>query len=121
MTSSPSQAEQQVQEAEQAEVVAVPAWLLAAGPAWLRIAVQLHHEIAAGEHAPDRPLPSEAALAARFGVSVPTVRQALGALQQAGEVTVRHGVGRFVAAETAGAPTTTSPEPRVSIREDQKR
>lgn len=99
MTSSPSEA------GTPAEVVAVPVWLLAAGPAWLRIAVRLHHEIAAGDHPPDRALPSEAALAQRFGVSVPTVRQALGALQQAREITVRHGVGRFIAADAS----TTSP------------
>lgn len=84
---------------DERDVVAVPAFLLAAGPVWLRIAVRLHHEIATGEHALDRPLPSEAALARRFDVSVPTVRQALGALQQAGEITVRHGVGRFIATE----------------------
>jgi DNA-binding GntR family transcriptional regulator len=96
------------------DVVAVPAWLLAAGPAWLRIAVRLHHEIADGEYAAERPLPSEAALAQRFSVSVPTVRQALGALQQAGEITVRHGVGRFVAADAA----TSQPVREEAITDD---
>jgi DNA-binding GntR family transcriptional regulator len=41
-------------------------------------------------------LPSEKELSARYGVSRPTVREALLMLQQAGLVATRHGVGSFV-------------------------
>src|SRR3954466_10884547 len=41
-------------------------------------------------------LPGEHALAARFAVSRPVVRQALARLRADGRVTARHGAGHFV-------------------------
>jgi DNA-binding GntR family transcriptional regulator len=41
-------------------------------------------------------LPSEKELSARYGVSRPTVREALLMLQHAGLVAIRHGIGSFV-------------------------
>ncbi|MBI3748741.1 MAG: GntR family transcriptional regulator [Chloroflexi bacterium] len=43
-------------------------------------------------------LPTEAELAARFGVARTTVREALKLLEQGGVIDVRHGLGRFVSA-----------------------
>ncbi len=48
------------------------------------------------EVAPGTVLPSEKELGARYGVSRPTVREALLMLQQGGLVAMRHGVGTFV-------------------------
>ncbi|MDR7421567.1 MAG: FCD domain-containing protein [Armatimonadota bacterium] len=46
--------------------------------------------------APDRPLPSERVLAERLRVSRPVIREAMGALEGMGVVTVIHGRGRFL-------------------------
>lgn len=48
------------------------------------------------ETAPGELLPSEKELADRYGVSRPTVRESLLMLQQAGLVSIRHGVGTVV-------------------------
>jgi DNA-binding FadR family transcriptional regulator len=52
--------------------------------------------IMGGHLAPGDRLPSERQLAARFGVSRPTVREALGALESRGLVVTRQGSGTFV-------------------------
>jgi len=63
---------------------------------YLQIADQIRGHILAGAVAPDQLLPSERDLAAQLGVSRPTVREALIALEVAGLVEVRVGVGAFV-------------------------
>jgi DNA-binding FadR family transcriptional regulator len=55
-------------------------------------------------------LPSEDEMATRFGMSRPTIREALSELQQAGVVRVRHGAGSFVLSTEAIA-QNTGPEP----------
>lgn len=47
-------------------------------------------------------LPSEQKLAARFGVSRATIREALKALEEERLILCRHGVGRFVAPHSSG-------------------
>lgn len=47
-------------------------------------------------------LPSEQKLAARFGVSRATIREALRVLEEERLVLCRHGVGRFVAPQSSG-------------------
>lgn len=64
-------------------------------PKYAHIAAALAAEISNGYRPGDR-LPSESALAARFGVAAPTVRQALAVLRERGIVESRHGVGTFV-------------------------
>lgn len=63
---------------------------------WRSIADTLRDEIARGHHPSGGRLPSEAALAARFGVNRHTVRQALAALAGDGLVRARRGAGVFV-------------------------
>jgi GntR family phosphonate transport system transcriptional regulator len=65
---------------------------------WKSIADTLSTEIAAGHYLPGDKLPTEAQLAARFGVNRHTVRHALAALAEAGTVHSRRGAGVFVAA-----------------------
>jgi GntR family uxuAB operon transcriptional repressor len=62
-----------------------------------QIAEQLSALIASGEFAEGARLPSERDLAAQLGVSRPSVREALIALEVAGKVDVRVGAGIFVA------------------------
>ena len=61
---------------------------------------QVEHAIEEGIRTEEWPagsvLPSETALAERFGVSVCTVRKALDALAQKNHVEKRHGIGTFV-------------------------
>lgn len=64
---------------------------------WSAIAATLTEEIAAGHYRPGARLPTEAALAARFGVNRHTVRHALAALAEQGLVHSRQGAGVFVA------------------------
>ncbi|MFF0505609.1 GntR family transcriptional regulator [Streptomyces fimicarius] len=61
-----------------------------------QIADTLRAEIDAGQLNRGDRLPSEAALAERFRVSLPTIRQALGVIQAEGLVEKRHGRGNFV-------------------------
>jgi len=63
---------------------------------YIQIADQIRDQIAAGAAKPGRQLPSERDLALSLGVSRPTVREALIALEVAGLVEVRVGVGAFV-------------------------
>lgn len=64
---------------------------------WSAIASTLTSEIGAGHYHPGDRLPTEAALAARFGVNRHTVRHALAALSERGLVHSRRGAGVFVA------------------------
>lgn len=72
---------------------------------YLQIADQIRDQILAGTAQPGRQLPSERELAASFGVSRPTVREALIALEVAGLVEVRVGVGAFVRKPDAAGET----------------
>lgn len=54
-----------------------------------------------GEWPAGTALPSETALAARFGVSVCTVRKALDGLAQKNHIEKRHGIGTFVTSYSA--------------------
>lgn len=63
---------------------------------WQRIAEILTAEISAGSYPPGSRMPTETELAQRFGVNRHTLRQAMGALSDAGLVSVQHGRGTFV-------------------------
>lgn len=63
---------------------------------WSAIAGTLSSEIGAGHYRPGDKLPTEAALAARFGVNRHTVRHALAALAEQGLLHSRRGAGVFV-------------------------
>lgn len=73
-------------------------------PLWRQIADALRAEIAAAH--PGDQLPTEAQLAARFGVNRHTVRRALASLAEAGLVHARRGAGVFVAAPAMDYPLT---------------
>lgn len=64
---------------------------------WSAIARTLADEVGAGHYHPGDKLPTEAVLAARFGVNRHTVRRALGALAEQKLVHSRRGAGVFVA------------------------
>lgn len=66
-------------------------------PLWQQIRAALSAEIAAGQYPPGARLPTEAALARRFGVNRHTLRRALAALSAAGIIHVRRGSGAYVA------------------------
>jgi DNA-binding GntR family transcriptional regulator len=65
-------------------------------PQYRSMAAELRALIEAGELAPGDSLPSESALAERYGVARGTVRHALAELEGAGLVESVHGKGRFV-------------------------
>lgn len=69
---------------------------------YIQIADQIRDQIIAGVVEAGRQLPSERDLAASLGVSRPTVREALIALEVAGFVEVRVGVGAFVKDRSKG-------------------
>lgn len=64
---------------------------------WSAIAATLSSEIGTGHYRPGDKLPTEAALAARFGVNRHTIRHALAALAERGLLHSRRGAGVFVA------------------------
>lgn len=64
------------------------------------IADTIREEIAEGNYGPGNALPSQSALAYRFGTTVSTVRQALRLLQEEGLLVFEHGVGSFVSGLT---------------------
>jgi GntR family transcriptional regulator len=84
---------------EQVKQVASTPLDRAQGPAHVQIEQRLADAIAAGDLEPGDRLPPEPELAARFGVSRMTLRQALGRLERRGLIarTVGRGGGTFVA------------------------
>jgi GntR family transcriptional regulator len=74
---------------------------MASGPKYLRIHRELSDRIISGQWPPGRPLPSQQQLAAEFGVSIMTLRQALQLLADEGLVQTRHGAGTYVTARYA--------------------
>ncbi|MET7480681.1 GntR family transcriptional regulator [Streptomyces sp. NPDC005648] len=75
------------------------------GALYQQVAAAIREVILSGEFAPDSLLPSEAQLMTRYGVSRPTVRNAIAALRAEGLIDVRHGKGSFV--RSSGQPTLT--------------
>ncbi|MFJ9371877.1 GntR family transcriptional regulator [Streptomyces sp. NPDC101455] len=75
------------------------------GALYQQVAAAIREAILSGEFAPDSMLPSEAQLMTRYGVSRPTVRNAIAALRAEGLIDVRHGKGSFV--RTDGQPALT--------------
>lgn len=67
-------------------------------PIWKAIADALRADLAEGRYCPGDRLPTETALAERFGVNRHTVRHGLSALVDEGLVRTRRGAGAFVAA-----------------------
>ncbi len=73
-------------------------------PIWKAISDTLRDDIGDHIHRPGDKLPTEAALAARFGVNRHTVRQALAVLADEGLVRARRGAGVFVTATPTDYP-----------------
>ncbi|MCY4334455.1 MAG: phosphonate metabolism transcriptional regulator PhnF [Litoreibacter sp.] len=67
-------------------------------PIWQAIADALRSDLAEGRYKAGDKLPTEAALAERFGVNRHTVRHGLSALVEEGLIRTRRGAGAFVAA-----------------------
>lgn len=65
-------------------------------PAFRQVAADLRQKISAGSYAPGEQLPSERELVEHYGVSRPTVRDAVDILRSEGLVTSEHGRGVFV-------------------------
>ena len=63
---------------------------------WAQIEAILKEDISAGAFAAGEPLPTESALAKRFGVNRHTIRQALGRLRDDDLIRVEQGRGSFV-------------------------
>ena len=66
-------------------------------PKYLRIHAELRDRISTGRWPAGHPLPAQRDLAAEFGVSVMTLRQALQLLADDGLIDTRHGSGSYVA------------------------
>lgn len=73
-------------------------------PVWQAIADALRSDLAEGKYAPGDKLPTEAALAERFGVNRHTVRHGISALVEEGLIRTRRGSGAFVAATPTDYP-----------------
>lgn len=74
------------------------------------VAASIAEAIGRGAYPPGARLPAERDLAEEFGVSRPTVREAMLALQIRGLVEPRHGSGAYVVDAPAGAPPTAGPD-----------
>ncbi len=73
-------------------------------PLWQAISDALRADISEGRYGPGDKLPTEAALAERFGVNRHTVRHALGVLVEEDLVRTRRGSGAFVIAAPTDYP-----------------
>lgn len=84
--------------------------------AYMQIADQIIASIRRGEFSVGERLPSVRELEAKFGVSRPTVREALSALELAGTVEVRTGQGAYVKQSPgAGGPAVLTAEVDVGV------
>lgn len=77
---------------------------MARTPLWKSIAIALTADIAESRYATGDQLPTEAQLAAKFGVNRHTVRRALAEMAEQGLVHARRGAGVFVAAQPTDYP-----------------
>ena len=77
---------------------------------YVQIADQIRSLIAAGEFSPGNRLPAERELAKRFGVSRPSMREALIALEVQGYVNVRPGSGIIVTMQNSATPDGSGEE-----------
>ncbi len=82
---------------------------------YVQIADQIRSLITAGEFLPRSRLPAERELAKRFGVSRPSMREALIALEVEGYVQVRPGLGIMVTTPNGGAPDCSGDEGPVEV------
>jgi DNA-binding FadR family transcriptional regulator len=82
---------------------------------YVQIADQIRSLIAAGEFPPGSRLPAERELAKRFGVSRPSLREALIALEVEGHVDVRPGSGIMVLTRQSGMPAIPDEEGPLEI------
>jgi len=73
-------------------------------PIWKAIADALRSDLAEGRYSPDDKLPTEAALADRFGVNRHTVRHGISVLVEEGLLRTRRGAGAFVTATPTDYP-----------------
>ncbi|MGY6411176.1 MAG: phosphonate metabolism transcriptional regulator PhnF [Alkalilacustris sp.] len=73
-------------------------------PVWRRIRAALESDLATGRYGPGDRLPSEAVLAARFGVNRHTLRRAVAAMAEDGLLHARRGAGVFVTARPTDYP-----------------
>lgn len=73
-------------------------------PIWQAIAQSLRSDLAEGRYVPGDKLPTEAALAARFGVNRHTVRHGISALVDEGLIRTRRGAGAYVASTPTDYP-----------------
>ncbi len=78
------------------QAAAISKEFAARGSVWAGIEQVLAAEIAAAAYRPGEKLPSENALALRFGVNRHTVRQAMSHLARRGIVRIEHGRGTYV-------------------------
>ena len=83
-------------------------------PVWKSIARDLTEDLAQARYAPGDKLPTEAQLAARFGVNRHTVRRALGEMAELGLVHARRGAGVFVAPSATSRATSPWATARLS-------
>jgi DNA-binding LacI/PurR family transcriptional regulator len=81
-------------------------------PLYGQLAARIGQEINSGKYARGTRLPSEAALAERFGVSRGTIRQALGALGRRGVIETLPGRGTFVKPDSATGESVEDPGKR---------
>ncbi len=70
-----------------------------ATPVTVQVAADIEADINAGRLAPDTRLPSEAELAAQYGVARVTVRRAIALLRDSGKLVTVHGRGSYVTPE----------------------
>ncbi|MEC9435651.1 MAG: phosphonate metabolism transcriptional regulator PhnF [Pseudomonadota bacterium] len=85
-------------------------------PLWARIRDVLAEEIRARRWATGERMPSETALATRFGVNRHTLRRAMAALSEAGMVHVRRGAGAVVTHAATDYPISRRPRFTASLR-----
>ncbi|GMG85169.1 hypothetical protein LNKW23_43850 [Paralimibaculum aggregatum] len=78
-------------------------------PKYRAIAREILNGIERGETAYGSRLPSEAAMARQYGVSLGTIQKALGVLSERGLVDRRHGSGTYVAAASGADRGNTTP------------
>lgn len=70
-------------------------------PVYVQLADLIAAKIAAGEIAPDRPIPAESRLADEYGIARLTARRAVRELRERGLVYTVQGKGSFVVAQSA--------------------
>jgi GntR family transcriptional regulator len=90
-------------------------------PPYQQVAAAIRGQITGGQLVPGTKLPKHDELVNAYGVSLGTIKRALGQLQDEGLIVSRRGEGAFVRSDTSDRPATGDADMRQAVEDLSRR